>query len=49
MNRKTKRVNHVFFVIHGIGEASDIPMRPIEDCGIFIKNKFNFFNLIFFF
>lgn len=26
---------YICFVIHGIGEACDIPMRPIEDCGIF--------------
>jgi hypothetical protein len=28
------KYGHVMFLVHGMGEACDLPLRPIEDCGI---------------
>ncbi len=30
------QIDHLCFVIHGIGEGCDMKFRPIEDCGIFV-------------
>ena len=50
------QIDHLCFVIHGIGEGCDMKFRPIVDCGNFCylnKKKFQYFKssfkMLFFF
>ena len=30
---ETEKIDHVCFVVHGIGEGCDLRFRPLIDCG----------------
>ena len=30
---ETEKIDHLCFVVHGIGEGCDMKFRPIVDCG----------------
>lgn len=40
---ETEKIDHVCFVVHGIGEGCDLRFRPLLDCG-----KLIFISIIFF-